>query len=90
MTGGEKTLSPEETTQVDVERDSAYFPGDLTDPSNPGHAAWVARQKDRIDCSALVDPEHPDHRDAVQSISHVNDATHGSILRRIKDELAKH
>ena len=85
-----ETLSADERTRQDVERDTAYFRDDLTDPRNPGHDAWVARQKERIDCNALVDPEHPGHREAVQSISHVNHATHESILRRIKDELAKH
>jgi hypothetical protein len=81
-----ETLSPDERAR----EDSAYFPDDLTDPKNPGHDAWIARQKERIDCDALVDSEHPGHRDAIQSISHVNDATHKSILRRIEEELSKH
>lgn len=88
--GGEEIQSDEERTQADVEQDTAYFSGDLMDPENPGHDAWVARQKERFDAEALVDPTNPGHRDAVQSISHVNDATHASILQRIKDELAKH
>jgi hypothetical protein len=80
----------EERTQADIEQDTAYFSDDLTDPKNPGHDAWVARQKERLDTNALVDPDLPGHRDAVQTISHVNDATHESILRRIKGELAEH
>ncbi len=83
-------LSSDEGAQADVEHDTAYFSGDLMDPQNPGHDAWVARQKERFDADALVDPTNPGHRDAVQSISHVSDATHESILQRIKDELAKH
>ena len=85
-----KGPSSVEDTQADVEQDTAYFSGDLMDPQTPGHDAWVARQKERFDADALVDPTNPGHRDAVQSISHVNDATHASILQRIKDELAKH
>jgi len=84
-----EALTPDERALEDFERDTAYFSDDLTDPRNPGHDAWVARQKGRIDCNALVDPEHPGHREAVQSISHVNDTMHESILRRIRDELAK-
>ena len=80
----------EERTREDVEQDTAYFSGDLMDPKNPGHDAWVAQQKELCDPEALVHPDNPGHRDAVQSISHVPDATHESILRRIKDELAKH
>jgi hypothetical protein len=80
----------EERTQADIEQDTAYFSDDLTDPKNPGHDAWVARQKERLDTNALVDPDLPGHRDAVQTISHVNDATHESILRRIRGELAEH
>lgn len=80
-----ESLSPDERAR----EDSAYFPDDLTDPRNPGHEAWVARQKERLDCEALVDPEHPGHREAVQSMSHENAATHESILRRIKDELTR-
>lgn len=86
----DQVLSPEEQTQELVERETTYFPDDLTDPRNPGHDAWVARQQQRADHDALVDPEHPAHRDAIQSIAHESDATRESMLRRIKDELAKH
>lgn len=43
----------------------------------------------KLDCDALVDPTHPGHRDAVTAIAHVDDATHETILTRIKEELAK-
>lgn len=42
-----------------------------------------------LDCDALADPNHPGHREAVTTIAHVDDATHESILKRIKEELAK-
>lgn len=42
-----------------------------------------------LDCDALTDPDHPGHREAVQAIAHVDDATHESILKRIKEELEK-
>lgn len=43
----------------------------------------------RVDCDALADHDHPAHRAAVTAIAHVDDATHESILARIKDELKK-
>jgi len=43
----------------------------------------------KVDCDALADPNHPGHREAVTTIAHVDDATHESILKRIKEELAK-
>ena len=43
----------------------------------------------KVDCDALVDPNHPGHREAVTTIAHVDDATHESMLKRIKEELAK-
>jgi hypothetical protein len=43
----------------------------------------------KVDCDALVDPNHAGHREAVATIAHVDDVTHESILKRIKDELAK-
>jgi hypothetical protein len=43
----------------------------------------------KVDCDALADPNHPDHRDAVTTISHVDDDTHESILKRIREDLAK-
>jgi hypothetical protein len=43
----------------------------------------------KVDCDALADPNHPGHREAVTTIAHVDDETHESILRRIKEELEK-
>jgi hypothetical protein len=40
-----------------------------------------------VDSDALVDPNHPGHREAIKTISHVDDDTHKSITQRLKDEL---
>jgi hypothetical protein len=43
----------------------------------------------RVDCDALADPNHPGHRDAVTTIAHVDEGTHVSMLKRIKEEVEK-
>jgi hypothetical protein len=43
----------------------------------------------KVDCDALADSNHPGHREAVTTIAHVDKETHESILKRIKEELAK-
>ena len=43
----------------------------------------------KLDCDALADPNHPGHREAVTAIAHVDDETHESILKRIKEELER-
>jgi hypothetical protein len=48
-----------------------------------------AEEAPKVDCDALADPDHPDHREAVTTIAHVDDGTHESMLRRIKEELEK-
>jgi hypothetical protein len=43
----------------------------------------------KIDCDALADPEHTDHREAVTTIAHVDDTVHESILTKIKEALER-
>jgi hypothetical protein len=43
----------------------------------------------KVDCDALADPNHPGHREAVKTIAHVDDKTHESMMKRIKEELEK-
>jgi hypothetical protein len=40
-----------------------------------------------VDGNALVDPNHPRHREAVKKISHVDAGTHEKIIQRFKDIL---
>ena len=40
-----------------------------------------------VDGDALVDPNHPGHRDAIKTISHVDDDKHEKITQWLKDEL---
>ena len=40
-----------------------------------------------VDGDALVDPNHPGHREAIKTISHVNDDKHEKITQWLKDEL---
>src|ERR1700689_5552117 len=40
-----------------------------------------------VDGDALVDPHHPDHRDASKKISHVDDDKHEKITQWLKDKL---
>lgn len=42
-----------------------------------------------VDSDALVDQNNPGHREAIQTISHVDDEKHENILQWIKDELHK-
>lgn len=40
-----------------------------------------------VDADALVDPTHPGHREAIATISHVDDEKHEKITQWIKEEL---
>jgi hypothetical protein len=40
-----------------------------------------------VDGDALVDPNHPGHREAIKTISHVDDDKHEKITQWLKDEL---
>jgi hypothetical protein len=40
-----------------------------------------------VDGDALVDPNHPGHREAIKTISHVDDDKHKKITQWLKDEL---
>jgi hypothetical protein len=40
-----------------------------------------------VDGDALVDPNHPDHREAIKTVSHVDDDKHEKITQWLKDEL---
>ncbi len=42
-----------------------------------------------VDGDALVDPNHPGHREAVKTISHVDDDKHEKITQWLKDELQR-
>lgn len=42
-----------------------------------------------VDGDALVDQNNPGHREAIQTISHVDDEKHENILQWLKDELHK-
>jgi hypothetical protein len=48
-----------------------------------------ADSENAVDTDALIDPSHPGHRDAVKTISHVDDEKHGKITAWIKEELGK-
>jgi hypothetical protein len=39
-----------------------------------------------VDGDALVDRDHPDHREAIKTISHVDDDKHEKIIQWLKDE----
>src|ERR1022692_1587387 len=41
----------------------------------------------RVDGDALVDPNHTGHREAIKTISHVDDDKHEKITQWLKDEL---
>jgi hypothetical protein len=40
-----------------------------------------------VDGDALVDPDHPGHREAIKTISHVDDDKHEKITQWLKDEI---
>jgi hypothetical protein len=40
-----------------------------------------------VDGDALVDPNHPGHREAVKTLSHVDDDKHEKISQWLKDKL---
>jgi hypothetical protein len=40
-----------------------------------------------VDGDALVDPNHPGHREAIKTISHVDDDKHEKITQWLKAEL---
>lgn len=42
-----------------------------------------------VNGDALVDPHHPGHRDAIKSISHVDDEQHKKITKWLKDKLTQ-
>lgn len=42
-----------------------------------------------MDADALVDPNHSGHREAIKTISHVDDDKHEKITQWLKDELHK-
>lgn len=40
-----------------------------------------------VDGDALVDPNHPGHREAIKTVSHVDDAQHEETIQWLKDLL---
>jgi hypothetical protein len=42
-----------------------------------------------VDGDALVDPNHPGHREAISTVAHVDDEKHEKIMQWLKDELHK-
>jgi hypothetical protein len=60
-----------------------FFGGHRASQSNDGNVTPV-------DGDALVDPNHPGHREAIKTISHVDDDKHEKITQWLKDELHKH
>ena len=40
-----------------------------------------------VDGEALVAPDHPGHRHAIKTMSHVDDATHENIVQRLRNEV---
>jgi len=61
----------------------------------PYFGGWhVSKKRDDdstpVDADALADPNHPGHREAIQTISHVDDEKHEKITAWLKDELHKH
>jgi hypothetical protein len=57
----------------------AYFSSNHPLRSNDDNATPV-------DGDALVDPNHPGHREAIKTISHVDDDKHKKISQWLKDE----
>ena len=57
-----------------------FFGGHHASQSNDDNATPV-------DGDALVDSNHPGHREAIKTISHVDDDTHDKITQWLKDEL---
>jgi hypothetical protein len=51
------------------------------------------RKKDKddstpsVDTRALADPNHPDHRDAIKAISHIEPERHSKLMGWLKKEL---
>lgn len=43
----------------------------------------------KVNCDALADPNHPEHREAVATVAHVDDAAHESFMKRLGEELGK-
>ena len=42
-----------------------------------------------VDTQALVDPNHPDHRDAIKSISHIDPQEHSKMIEWLKKVAAQ-
>jgi hypothetical protein len=42
-----------------------------------------------VDTQALVDPNHPDHREAIKSISHIDPEEHSKMIEWLKKELGQ-
>jgi hypothetical protein len=42
-----------------------------------------------VDSDALVDPDHPGHRDAITSIAHASEETRNKVLAWLKEEFGK-
>jgi hypothetical protein len=59
-----------------------FFGGHHASQSNDDNATPV-------DGDALVDFNHPNHREAIKTISHVDDDKHEKITQWLKDELHK-
>lgn len=57
-----------------------FFGGRHVSPSNDDNTTPV-------DGDALGDPSHPGHREAIKTISHVDDDKHEKITQRLKDQL---
>lgn len=56
-----------------------------------GHHSLQSENEDAtpVDGDALVDPNHSGHREAIKTISHVDDEKHEKITQWLKDELHK-
>ena len=56
-----------------------------------GHRASLSNDDNAtpVDGDALVDPSHPGHREAIKTISHVDDDKHEKIIQWLKGELHK-
>jgi hypothetical protein len=59
-----------------------FFGGHRASPGNDDDAT-------QVDGDALVDPNHLGHREAIKTISHVDDDKHEKITQWLKDELQK-
>jgi hypothetical protein len=54
-----------------------------------GHSALQSNDDNAtpVDGDALVDPNHPGHREAIKTIAHVDDDKHEKITQWLKNEL---